>query len=162
MADADWHWETRVAVTLRVLASGADPKRLQQFACACCRRIEHLMSDGRTRRALEVAERFSSGQATEAELLEARQAADFINHGEAHDEYAMAERHAIAAYAVSLCTRISNVDDAAYVAHECCSALVDEADVDEMGKLPEEELPPLPDEEYRCQLALAMFGPQTE
>ncbi len=162
MAEMDWRWETRVAGLLSQIASGADPKRLQQFACACCRRVEHLMRDGRSRRALEVAERFAEGQATEAELLAARQAADFINHGKAHDEYAMAERHAIAAYAASLATKVQNVDDAAYVAHECCSALVDEAELDEMEELPEEQLPPMPDEEYQCQLARAMFSPKAE
>jgi hypothetical protein len=158
MADTNWPWETPVAVLLRQVAAGADSKRLQQFACACCRRVEHLMRDDRSRRALDVAERFAAGQASEDDLLAARQAADFINHGKAHDEYAMAERPAIAAYAAYLATKVQNVDDASYVAHECCSALIDEAELDQMEELTEEELPPMPDEEYQCQLARAMFG----
>jgi hypothetical protein len=162
VAKTDWPWQTPVAALLRQFAHGADPKRLQQFACACCRRVEHLLCDGRSRRALEVAAQFAVGQATEGDLLEARQAADFINHGKAHDEYAMAVRHAIAAYAAYLATRVQNVGDAAYVAHECCSALIDEAESDEMEELQQDELPPMPDEEYQCQLARAMFGPKAE
>ena len=79
MAQIDWQWETPVAILLREIACEAEPKHLQQFACACCRRIEHLMRDARSRHALEVAVRFAAGEATEAELLAARQAADFIN-----------------------------------------------------------------------------------
>lgn len=160
MPDSDWSLQTSVAVLLRQLAGGAEPKRLQQFACTCCRRVEHLLRDGRSRRALEVAERFAAGQANEHDLLAARQAADFINHGKAHDEYAMAERHAIAAKAAYLVTKVENVEDAAYVANECCSALVNEEELDEMEEL-SDELPPMPDEEYQCQLARAMFGSKT-
>lgn len=50
MSQTDWHWETSVVILLREIASGADAKRLQQFVCACCRRIEHLIRDDRSRR----------------------------------------------------------------------------------------------------------------
>jgi hypothetical protein len=166
MADTDWPWRTPVAVLLRQLAQGADARRLQQFSCACCRRVEHLLGDGRSRRALDVAERFAAGQATEDELRAVRQAADFINHGKAHEEYAMGERHAIAAKAVYLATNVQDVEDAAYVANECSGALVEEtyeqAELDATEELPEEELPPMPDEEYQCQLVRTMFGPKAE
>ena len=159
MANCDWPWQTSVAALLRQLAHGAEPKRLQQFACACCRRVEHLLRDDRSRRALDVAERYAAGQATEEELSIARQAADFINHGSAHAEYAMAEPHAIAAYAAYLATKVRSVEDAAYVAHECASALLDEAEAEELEEWTEDDPPPtMPEEEFQCQLVRTMFG----
>src|SRR5262245_3215995 len=37
------------------------------FACACCRQVEHLFKDRQARQALEVAERFADGTASETE-----------------------------------------------------------------------------------------------
>lgn len=45
-------------------------KRL--FAVRCARRVQHLMQDPRSVAALDVAERYALGQATDAELKEAR------------------------------------------------------------------------------------------
>ncbi|HEY8450389.1 MAG TPA: hypothetical protein VIL95_07920 [Bacillota bacterium] len=159
MSDTSWPWQTPVAVLLRQHAPGADPRRLQQFACACCRRVEHLLRDDRSRRALGVAERFAAGQADEQELRAAQQAAGFINEGKALEEYAMAVPHAVAAYAVYLATKVRSVEDAAYVAHECASAVLDESEAEELEEWSEEDPPPpTPEEEYQCQLVRAMFG----
>jgi hypothetical protein len=46
------------------------------FAVACVRRVRHLMTDPASVNALEVAERYAHGQATEHELFAARAAAE--------------------------------------------------------------------------------------
>lgn len=163
MADTSWAWQTPVAVLLQQHAAEADVKRLQQFACACCRRIEHLLRDDRSRQAMGIAKRFAAGQADEQERLAAQQSAKFINEGTAHQEYAMAEPHAIAAYAVYLATKVRTVEDAAYVAHECVSALLDESEAEELEEWSEDDPPPpTPEEEYQCELVRKMFGAQSE
>ncbi len=45
------------------------------FAVWCARQVEHLMTDQRSKDALDVAERFANGEATEAELAAAWAAA---------------------------------------------------------------------------------------
>lgn len=51
-------------------------RRLRLLAAACCRGIWDLVRDGRSRRAVEVAEAFADGAASWAELRAARDAAD--------------------------------------------------------------------------------------
>lgn len=48
----------------------------RMFAVRCARKVEHLMTDQRSRDALDVAERHANGQATDEELAAARDAAD--------------------------------------------------------------------------------------
>lgn len=49
---------------------------LRMFAVWCARQIEHLMTDRRSINALDVAERFANGKATEEDLSAARDAAE--------------------------------------------------------------------------------------
>ena len=47
----------------------------RMFAVRCARKVEHLMTDQRSRDALDVAERHANGQATDDDLAAARAAA---------------------------------------------------------------------------------------
>lgn len=50
-------------------------KILRLFAVWCVRQVEHLMTDERSKKALNVAERYAHGNATNEELVDARAAA---------------------------------------------------------------------------------------
>ena len=51
-------------------------KEWRLFAVWCARQVQHLMTDKRSLDALDVAERFAAGEATEEELADARRAAE--------------------------------------------------------------------------------------
>lgn len=57
----------------------ADPRKLRRFSIECCRRILHLPPDPRSRRAVEVAERYNEGLATDEDLRAARDAAHDVD-----------------------------------------------------------------------------------
>ena len=50
-------------------------KEIRLFAVWCARQVQHLLTDQRSLDALDVAERYANGDATEAELTAARDAA---------------------------------------------------------------------------------------
>jgi hypothetical protein len=58
------------------LPGKGSPRQLRLFACACCRRIEALLSDPRSRRALMVAEQHADGRAGDEAISAAREEAD--------------------------------------------------------------------------------------
>ena len=80
-------------------------KEMRLYAVCCARQVQHLMTDQRSLDALDVAEKYAHGQATDAELTEARNAALNAARASAWED---------AAWAASTAAR-SSASDAAWV-----------------------------------------------
>ncbi len=75
MTEHDWNTSTDPARMLHWMNGPGSPdatqpsdRKLRLFACACVRSVWHLLTDERSRRAVEVAERYADGEATSEEL----------------------------------------------------------------------------------------------
>jgi hypothetical protein len=75
MTEAEWLACTDPTPMLEYLRGKASDRKLRLFACACCRRMWHLLADRRSRAAVGVGERLADGAASEAEARAARGAA---------------------------------------------------------------------------------------
>jgi hypothetical protein len=83
MTEADWLSRADSTAMLEFLQSKADGRKLRLFACACCRRVWHLLTDPRSRAAVATAEPYADALVSEEDLQTAI--------GAAHDSY-MANR----------------------------------------------------------------------
>jgi hypothetical protein len=66
VTEAEWQTCTNPNWMLDYIQAGASERKLRLYACADCRRLWHLL-ESRSRRLVEVAERFADGAATAAE-----------------------------------------------------------------------------------------------
>jgi hypothetical protein len=71
MTEAEWNACTQPRQMLQALRRKASDRKLRLFACASCRRSFRLMTDERSRQAVEVAERFADELAGPLELAAA-------------------------------------------------------------------------------------------
>jgi hypothetical protein len=79
----EWLQSSDLEKLIEALGGEVSDAKLRLFACACCRRVWHLLVDERSRRAVEVAERFADGGLSREELQRARQAARACVRGKA-------------------------------------------------------------------------------
>ncbi len=82
----DWMGHPDPGPFLHILRGKGNVRKWRLFAVACCRRIDHLITDGRSRRAVEAAVRHADGAATDAELEAARDAAHSVAEAARHEE----------------------------------------------------------------------------
>jgi hypothetical protein len=64
MTEAEWLTSTNPAPLWWFVEGKVSNRRLRLVACACCRRIWHLLSDGRNRQLVETAEKLADGLVT--------------------------------------------------------------------------------------------------
>ncbi|MDB5310760.1 MAG: hypothetical protein JWO38_4962 [Gemmataceae bacterium] len=68
MTETEWLNCDDPQAMLAYLPDGISGRKLRLFACACCRRVWHLLPDERSRRAVELAEKHADGKVSPARL----------------------------------------------------------------------------------------------
>jgi len=112
-------------------SGAASERKLRLFACACCRRVHHLLSEPWSREAIDVAERLADGLAAEQERETAWdesmrdiEAADMALDGElvwfarltAHNALAGSAVRAAQLAASTVCRSVSDLSEASQAA----------------------------------------------
>ncbi len=68
MTESAWLACTDPHPMLMFLTGRVSDRKLRLFACGCCRRIWHLLTDEQSRKAVEVAERYAEGDLNDDDL----------------------------------------------------------------------------------------------
>jgi len=72
MTEQEWLAGTAPGIMVNFLRDRGSERKLRLFACACCRLVWNLLTDWRSRHAVETAERFADSTAEVEDLLSAR------------------------------------------------------------------------------------------
>jgi hypothetical protein len=78
MTEGEWLFCVDPAPMLRFVGGRVSERKLRLFACACCRRLWSLLADGRSRAAVEAAERYADGECSDERLFRAAAAAEEV------------------------------------------------------------------------------------
>jgi hypothetical protein len=76
VTEATWSTSNALRPMLSFLQGKARERKFKLFACACCRRIDHLLADERSHHAIEVVEQFHDGKVTRQKYNLAERAAN--------------------------------------------------------------------------------------
>jgi hypothetical protein len=112
--EADWLLCKDLRPLLHYLCERGSERKWRLFSVACCRRVDHLITDESSRDAVELAERFADGRATEEELAEAHAKAKQEVEESHHAEW-MAEAEANFCYTAEYCAVVAVLEVAAAV-----------------------------------------------
>jgi hypothetical protein len=128
MTEAEWFGCTDPGPRLEFLRTRASERKLRLFACACCRRVWHLLTDERSRRAVEVMERYADGAADYEDVHLAVIGAESVAETLTATAVSAAEEAAVSAAIAALNTTIPGAArDADYCAANVASAVYHDA-----------------------------------
>src|SRR5262245_47649103 len=106
----DWATSTQLVPMLSYFVHApVSPRKGRLFACACCRLLEPLLTDPRSRQAIDVGERLADGLVTLSEQVDARLGAFYATRVSHHAaaraaQFAVAEDIDLAVEEVIRCT----------------------------------------------------------
>ena len=72
MTEAEWLANDSPYLMLQFVRHRASKRKLRLYACACCRQVWNLMLDVRSRKAVEVSEKYADGLASKEEMSAAQ------------------------------------------------------------------------------------------
>src|SRR5436309_4062118 len=76
MTEAEWLACMDSRLLLNEVSRTISARKMRLLICACCRRVWDLLTDNRSREAVEVAERYADGSANRDDLIAGRRKAD--------------------------------------------------------------------------------------
>jgi len=78
MSEQEWYNSRDPLAMLAFLEDKVSDRKFRLFACACCRRLEQYLTGEQSRMAIEVAERYADGLATDDELAKATKSLEIV------------------------------------------------------------------------------------
>ncbi len=139
MIESEWLRCAATEPMLKFVQGTASARKLRLFACACCRRIWHLLVYKPSRHAVEVAEAFADGKASSRALEKACGLADTEE-----------ELHPSAQYAAFNAARDEGCDDSESAAAFAVDAMAETSDAEDHTRATEEAA--------QCDLLRHIFG----